>query len=123
LDTVTATKPLGEPIAGEALDSTVVCPVHGAYGLYHNGVVRNDVCLQCERRKARAGDQAAWARVTQLERLRQNADKAQQDAAARAQRLEESQKKGAKWEPWERQSAKGFSMGADFTRPVGRPAP
>lgn len=73
MDTMATTKPLGQPIEGEDRDAIVVCPVHGSFGLYFYTVVRNDFCLSCERRKAKAGDRDAAKRLDRLDLLRQRA--------------------------------------------------
>lgn len=109
MDSVTA-KELGAPIAGEDPGAQVVCPRHGSYGLYAWGV-GTDVCRSCERQKAKAGDQQALKRLAQLDRLRQAAQRARDDAAERARRIAERSSKGPHWGWGEPISAKGYLGG------------
>jgi hypothetical protein len=105
----TAMKLLGAPIPGEDQDTTVTCPVCGhGYGLYGYGV-RNDFCARCERTKAKGGDREAQKRLWRHSDLYQKAKRESQHAESRAQqRGDAARPRGARWEPWEECSAKGF---------------
>ena len=107
MSTLTSTKPLGEPIEGEDRGATVTCPSGHLYGLYFYGV-RNDFCRTCEKQRARAGDQAAAKRLEKLDRARWRAKREQRFAEDGARVRAEATRSGARWEPWETRSAKGF---------------
>jgi len=93
-----ATKPLGQPIAGEDPDATVTCPVCGfSYGLYAHGL-RADFCKRCERKSAKAGDREANKRLWRFSDLCQKAKREAQLAESRAhQHAAVSGPRGARW--------------------------